>query len=79
MKEITARRGGSTRAPARALTEAVLTRAFHNGLLLLSCGVSTVRFIPPLMINRGHVDEAVGLLATALGEALALGGKEGRE
>jgi len=66
----------ATRAPARALTEAVLTRAFHNGLLLLSCGLSTVRFIPPLMINRGHVDEATGLLATALSEALALAGNE---
>ena len=40
-------------SPPRALCQRVLTRAFHNGLLLLSCGVSTVRFIPPLMINRG--------------------------
>jgi 4-aminobutyrate aminotransferase len=62
----------ASRAPARALCAAVLTRAFHNGLLLLSCGVSTVRFIPPLMINRGHVDEAMALLETALREALAL-------
>jgi 4-aminobutyrate aminotransferase len=62
----------ATRAPARALCEAVLTRAFHNGLLLLSCGASTVRFIPPLMINRGHVDEAMGLIENALTEALAL-------
>jgi 4-aminobutyrate aminotransferase len=62
----------ATRAPARALCDAVLTRAFHNGLLLLSCGASTVRFIPPLMINRGHVDEAMGLIETALTEALTL-------
>jgi 4-aminobutyrate aminotransferase len=61
----------ATRAPAKALCEAVLTRAFHNGLLLLSCGQSTVRFIPPLMIDRTHVDEAMGLLETALTEALA--------
>jgi len=61
----------ATRAPARALCEAVLRSAFHHGLLLLSCGVSTVRFIPPLMIDRGHVDEALERLATALGEALA--------
>ena len=66
----------STRAPARALCDAVLTRAFHNGLLLLSCGMSTVRFIPPLMINRGHVDEAMGLLTTALTEALAAQAQE---
>jgi 4-aminobutyrate aminotransferase len=60
-----------SRKPARELCEAVLTRAFHNGLLLLSCGQSTVRFIPPLMINRGHVDEAMTLLEIALNEALA--------
>ena len=62
----------ATRTPAKALCAAVLTRAFHNGLLLLSCGTSTVRFIPPLMINRGHVDEAMGLLETALTEAQAM-------
>jgi 4-aminobutyrate aminotransferase len=61
----------TTRVPARALCEAVLTHAYHHGLLLLSCGQSTVRFIPPLMISRAHVDEAMGMLEAALGEALA--------
>jgi 4-aminobutyrate aminotransferase len=61
----------TSRAPARELCEAVLTRAFHHGLLLLSCGLSTVRFIPPLMINRSHVDEALERLVPALTEALA--------
>ena len=61
----------ASRAPARKLCEAVLTRAYHHGLLLLSCGQSTVRFIPPLMIDRGHVDEALALLEPALTEALA--------
>jgi 4-aminobutyrate aminotransferase len=61
----------ASRAPAKQLCEAVLTRAFHHGLLLLSCGASTVRFIPPLMISRAHVDEALTLLEPALKEALA--------
>ena len=61
----------SSRKPAKALCDAVLTRAYHNGLLLLSCGQSTVRFIPPLMITRAHVDEAMGMLEVALKEALA--------
>jgi 4-aminobutyrate aminotransferase len=62
----------TTKAPARALSEAVLTRAYHQGLLLLGCGLSTVRFIPPLMIGRAHVDEAMGMLEAALKEALAM-------
>ena len=51
----------------------MLTRAYHNGLLLLSCGASTVRFIPPLMITRAHVDEAMTLIEVALREAQAAG------
>jgi 4-aminobutyrate aminotransferase len=60
----------AARTPARALCDAVLTRAFHNGLLLLSCGASTVRFMPPLNVSIAEVDEAVGLLRTSLDEAL---------
>jgi 4-aminobutyrate aminotransferase len=60
------------RKPAAGLAEKLLTRAFHNGLLLLSCGVSTVRFIPPLIISRADVDEAMALLEAALTEALAM-------
>ncbi|QUD89326.1 acetyl ornithine aminotransferase family protein [Phenylobacterium montanum] len=58
-------------APARALCDAVIERAYHNGLLLLSCGVSTVRFMPPLNVSRAEVDEGLGLLAASLDQALA--------
>jgi 4-aminobutyrate aminotransferase len=61
----------TSRTPAAELCEAVLHRAFSNGLLLLSCGASTVRFIPPLMITRTDVDEAVAILETSLAQALA--------
>ena len=61
----------SSRKPAKQLCEKVLTRAYHNGLLLLSCGQSTVRFIPPLMVTRAHVDEAMAMIEPALREALA--------
>jgi 4-aminobutyrate aminotransferase len=61
----------ASRKPATALCQRVLTRAYYNGLLLLSCGISTLRFIPPLMVSRGEVDEALALLEVALGEALA--------
>ena len=66
---------GADRVPARDLCQKVIERAFHNGLLLLSCGLSTVRFMPPLNVNAAQVDEAVGLLRTSLSEALNLVGK----
>lgn len=60
----------AAKTPARALCDAVITRAFHNGLLLLSCGMSTVRFMPPLNVGVEQIDEAVALLKTSLDEAL---------
>ncbi len=59
-----------SREPARELCKKVLHRAYENGLILLSCGVSTVRFMPPLMITRGDVDEALSILEPSLVEAL---------
>jgi 4-aminobutyrate aminotransferase len=59
------------RTPAKALCDAVVTRAYYNGLLLLSCGVSTVRFMPPLSVTTAEVDEAVELLRVSLDEAQA--------
>ena len=61
----------AARTPARTLCDAVITRGFHNGLLLLSCGASTVRFMPPLNVTAAEVDEAIALLRTSLREALA--------
>ena len=58
-------------SPAHDLCEALVDRAFHNGLLLLSCGTSTVRFMPPLSTSRGEIDEAMSMLRSALDEVLA--------
>jgi 4-aminobutyrate aminotransferase len=57
--------------PARALVDRLLHRAYHNGLLLLSCGVSTLRFMPPLCVTEAEVDEAMVYLRQSLDEALA--------
>ncbi|HSS06692.1 MAG TPA: acetyl ornithine aminotransferase family protein [Rhodanobacteraceae bacterium] len=58
----------TTKAPATKLTEKLIRQCYQNGMLLLSCGVSTIRFMPPLMINKGHVDEAITILDASLGE-----------
>ena len=58
-----------SKAPAKALCDTLVTRAYYNGLILLQCGQSTVRFMPPLMIGRHDVDEAIRLLEASLIEA----------
>ena len=62
---------GPDRAPARTLCDAMVTRGYHNGIILLSCGVSTLRFMPPLNVSAGEIDEAVEILRVSLDEALA--------
>jgi 4-aminobutyrate aminotransferase len=57
--------------PATKLTEKFIRQAYLNGLLLLSCGQSTIRFMPPLMVTKEHVDEAVAILDARLGETLS--------
>ena len=61
----------ATKAPAKKLCDDLVTRAYHNGLLLLSCGQSTLRFMPPLMITRTEVDEAMTILQASLDEISA--------
>jgi 4-aminobutyrate aminotransferase len=60
-----------SKAPAKQLCDAIITRAYHNGLILLSCGQSTVRFMPPLMIQESDVDEAVELLDRSIAECMS--------
>ena len=55
--------------PAHDFCEAVVRRAFQNGLLLLSCGASTIRFMPPLLVTAAEVDEALAILDASLHEA----------
>jgi 4-aminobutyrate aminotransferase len=61
----------TSKLPAKKLCDALITRAYHNGLILLSCGLSTVRFMPPLVIDDSDVDEAIELLDRSLLEVLA--------
>jgi len=63
----------TSKTPAKKLCDALITRAYHNGLILLSCGQSTVRFMPPLVIDESDVDEALALLDQSLAEVLADG------
>lgn len=57
--------------PAKTICDELVRKAFHKGLLLLSCGVSTVRFMPPLMVDKAIIDEAMDILEASLAEVIA--------
>jgi 4-aminobutyrate aminotransferase len=48
-----------TRKPAKDIRDATERYAIDNGLLVLGAGESTVRFCPPLMIERETIDEGL--------------------
>jgi 4-aminobutyrate aminotransferase len=56
--------------PARDLRDKIITNAYQRGLLILPCGVSTIRYIPPLVINREQLDHGLDILEDAIKESL---------
>jgi 4-aminobutyrate aminotransferase len=56
---------------ASKVCEQLITQAYRNGLLLLSCGKSTIRFMPPLLISQAQVDEAIAIVTASLKEVLS--------
>jgi 4-aminobutyrate aminotransferase len=59
-----------SREPARALAHEVMEEAFKRGLLLLTCGASTMRFCPPLILTEAQVDEGLTIFEAALRASL---------
>jgi 4-aminobutyrate aminotransferase len=59
-------RQGTTRHPDEALRDRTVDLAFERGLLLLGCGKSTIRFSPPLCIDKDTVNEGMLIFEDAL-------------
>ena len=57
------------RTPAHDLRDNVERAAIDNGLLILGAGESTLRFVPPLMIERDLVDEGLKRFDQSLTDA----------
>jgi 4-aminobutyrate aminotransferase len=55
--------------PDKDAAKAVQKACLDRDLLLLTCGTfdNVIRWIPPLVVNNGQLDEALGLFAEALG------------
>ncbi|MCI4332874.1 MAG: acetyl ornithine aminotransferase family protein [Thermoplasmata archaeon] len=61
--------GGPAKHPNVTLRERVVEESYKRGLLLLPCGKSSIRYIPPLVIQREEVDEGVEILDAAIAAA----------
>ncbi len=57
-----------TKEPATDLCAAVIQQAFERGLLLLGCGPSTIRFMPPLVIDEETARIGLDIFAEVLTE-----------
>jgi 4-aminobutyrate aminotransferase len=55
------------RTPAHDLRDQIISYAFKHGLLLLGAGESAIRLMPPLMIEKPLVEEALDILDMAIG------------
>jgi 4-aminobutyrate aminotransferase len=57
---------GPGHAPDARLRDRVMQKCFEKGLLLLSCGESTLRFCPPLIVGAEEVEAATAIFDAAL-------------
>jgi len=57
-------------APDKPTAKAVLHACLERGLLLLTCGPydNTIRWIPPLIVTREHLEEALRIFEESLQE-----------
>ncbi len=42
--------------------DAIVQKCFEKGLLILGCGENTVRLLPALNVERGHIDAAIEII-----------------
>ena len=43
-----------------------VSKALEKGLVLISAGTNIIRFVPPLVITKDHVDEMIEILEDVL-------------
>ena len=44
----------------------IITNAMDNGLILINAGTNVIRFVPPLIIEKEHVDQMISILDDCL-------------
>jgi 4-aminobutyrate aminotransferase len=56
----------TTREPANALRDRMVTLAFERGLMILGCGETAIRLCPPLIVSEQEATVALDILEDAL-------------
>ena len=51
----------------------IVTAARERGLLVITCGTNTLRFVPPLVISGEEIEEGLGILEEAMEVVLNTG------
>ena len=46
----------------------IIANCLNKGLILISAGSNMIRFVPPLIIEKEHVDEMITILEEVLKE-----------
>lgn len=59
----------ATKEPNPEVRNRVVQRAFEQGLLTLGCGESTLRLMPPLIVEKEHADFALDVLERSVNAA----------
>jgi L-lysine 6-transaminase len=54
--------------PDTACRDALVTSCIKHGLLILKCGVKTIRFRPPLNVRTGEIEQAAKIMGDVLKE-----------
>ena len=49
-------------AKANGMNSGLLSNVLEKGLIIISAGNNVIRFVPPLVIEKEHVDEMISIL-----------------
>ncbi len=57
-----------TKKPAKEKASEIMTRCWKRGIAIITCGVSTLRVAPPIIITRELVDAALDIVEDVIKE-----------
>jgi len=57
-----------TKVPAKEEANEIMSKCWRRGVALITCGLSTLRVVPPLTITRDLLDPALEIIQGAIKE-----------